>query len=212
MSQTLILCPAWRRHPLPRHVWSRPLRVRSAGSFIEVYGSDLNCRYDVNRIHTVFSTREGGVVEKTDDVKLEYSEQNTYTHLYTLIVYPNQTYQILFDTKEKTSGRLHDHWGFPSETMDDPSDVKPEDWDDRKMIPDPDDVMPEEFKAPEIIPDPEASRPEDWDEEMDGEWEAPVVLNPAYKGVWEPMMIPNPDYQGSSLHIYREWSRTYGLV
>ncbi len=30
-------------------------------------------------------------------------------------------------------------------------------------------------EGPELIPDPEATAPEDWDEEEDGEWEAPLV-------------------------------------
>jgi hypothetical protein len=29
---------------------------------------------------------------------------------------------------------------------------------------------------------------EDWDDEDDGEWEAPTVPNPEYKGEWKPKM------------------------
>merc|ERR1712241_322534 len=36
--------------------------------------------------------------------------------------------------------------------------------------------------------------PDDWDDEEDGEWEAPQIPNPDYKGPWEHPMIPNPDY------------------
>lgn len=41
----------------------------------------------------------------------------------------------------------------------------------------------------------------DRDEEMDGEWEAPQVPNPACEtapgcGVWKPPMINNPLYKG----------------
>ena len=68
---------------------------------------------------------------------------------------------------------------------------------------------------PQYIVDPEAEMPEDWDEEEDGDYEAPLVPNPAceeapgcgewvrpmlknpeYKGKWEPPMIDNPEYQG----------------
>jgi len=31
---------------------------------------------------------------------------------------------------------------------------------------------------PDFVPDPEASKPDDWDEEEDGEWEAPTIPNP----------------------------------
>ena len=43
--------------------------------------------------------------------------------------------------------------------------------------------------------DPEASKPEDWDDESDGEWEAPMMDNPAFKGEWSPKMIKNEAYK-----------------
>merc|ERR1712086_582040 len=53
---------------------------------------------------------------------------------------------------------------------------------------------------PEEIPDPNAKKPEDWDEEDDGEWEAPMIDNPDFKGEWKPKMIDNPDYKGPWEH------------
>lgn len=66
-----------------------------------------------------------------------------------------------------------------------------------------------------MIPDPEAEKPEEWDDEEDGdwvpdmvpnpaceavsgcgEWEPPVISNPAYKGKWSAPLIPNPEYKG----------------
>merc|ERR1711865_961077 len=38
---------------------------------------------------------------------------------------------------------------------------------------------------PKQINDPAASKPEDWDDEDDGEWEAPMIDNPEYKGEWK---------------------------
>merc|ERR1712084_14662 len=35
---------------------------------------------------------------------------------------------------------------------------------------------------------------DDWDDEEDGEWEAPMKDNPAYKGIWEAKKIANPEY------------------
>lgn len=42
----------------------------------------------------------------------------------------------------------------------------------------------QDWDKPEHIPDPDAKKPEDWDEEMDGEWEPPVIQNPEYKVRW----------------------------
>lgn len=38
-----------------------------------------------------------------------------------------------------------------------------------------------DWDKPENIPDPDAKKPDDWDDEMDGEWEPPMVTNPDYK-------------------------------
>merc|ERR1711933_707896 len=35
-----------------------------------------------------------------------------------------------------------------------------------------------------------------WDDEEDGEWEAPMKDNPAYKGDWNGKRISNPAYKG----------------
>merc|ERR1712113_901220 len=41
-----------------------------------------------------------------------------------------------------------------------------------------------------------AKKPDDWDDEEDGEWEAPMKDNPAYKGEWYVKRISNPAYKG----------------
>merc|ERR1711933_513568 len=47
-----------------------------------------------------------------------------------------------------------------------------------------------------MIVDDEAKKPDDWDDEEDGEWEAPMGDNPAYKGDWYVKRISNPAYKG----------------
>lgn len=44
-------------------------------------------------------------------------------------------------------------------------------------------VSIQEWDKPETIPDPDSKKPEDWEEDMDGEWEPPMITNPEYK-VW----------------------------
>lgn len=39
----------------------------------------------------------------------------------------------------------------------------------------------QDWDKPETIPDPDAKKPEDWDDDMDGEWEPPMITNPDYK-------------------------------
>jgi calreticulin len=160
-----------------------------------MFGPDL-CGYDVSRIHAIFN-HEGENLLRSPDVKLEYAEKNEFTHLYTLVVHPDDTYEILLDLESKVKGNLDEDWGWPSKIIPDPEDKKPEDWVDTKKIDDPEDVKPEGYDdIPTQIPDPDAGKPEDWDEEDDGEWEAPMIDNPEYKGPWSPKRIDNPAYKG----------------
>lgn len=42
-------------------------------------------------------------------------------------------------------------------------------------------VVFQDWDQVETIPDPDAKKPDDWDEDMDGEWEPPMITNPEYK-------------------------------
>lgn len=125
-------------------------------------------------------------------------ETDQLTHLYTFVIHPNNTYQVMIDQEEKASGNLEDDWDFlPPRTIADPNASKPEDWDDREYIDDPEDEKPEGYDdIPAKIRDPNAKKPDDWDDEEDGEWEPPLIDNPEYKGPWKPRQIKNPNYQG----------------
>merc|ERR1719265_2848063 len=46
------------------------------------------------------------------------------------------------------------------------------------------------------ILDTAATKPDDWDDEEDGEWEAPMKDNPDFKGEWSAKRISNPAYKG----------------
>jgi calreticulin len=111
------------------------------------------------------------------------TETDTVTHVYTLIVKPDNTFEVLIDDNEARSGSIEDHWEIlEPKQIPDPSVSKPADWVDETHIEDPEDFKPEGYDdiKPEIS-DPEAEKPADWDSELDGEWEAPQIPNPAYK-------------------------------
>jgi len=129
-------------------------------------------------------------------------ETDSLTHLYTLVVRPDNTFEVFVDNKSVRSGKLEDEFSFlePKE-INDPSKSKPDDWVELSKIPDPTDVKPEGYDdIPEEIPDPDATKPDDWDDEDDGEWEPPMVDNPDYNGPWNPTMIDNPEYKGEWTH------------
>jgi len=160
-----------------------------------MFGPD-RCGYEVSRIHAIFN-HDGTNLLKKDDIKLEYADKNEFTHLYTLIVRPDNTYEVQFDGVSKAQGSLLEDWAFPPKTIDDPTDIKPADWVDEAKIVDPNAVKPADWdNQPAQIPDPDASKPEDWNEEDDGEWEAPLIDNPNFKGEWKAPLIDNPAFKG----------------
>merc|ERR1712079_224725 len=117
------------------------------------------------------------------------------------IVNTDGTYEVLIDNESAQKGSLTDDWDFlPPKKIKDPEVSKPDDWVDTAKIDDPEDTKPEDYDQPEHIADPDATKPEDWDDEMDGEWEPPMIDNPDYKGEWKPRQIDNPDYKGKWVH------------
>jgi calreticulin len=130
------------------------------------------------------------------------TESDTYSHVYTLILRPDQTFTVKIDNNEVRTGSLTADFDIlPPKEIPDPSVSKPADWVDVKEIADPTAQKPEGWDdIPAKIRDPEATQPEEWDSELDGEWEAPLIDNPDYKGEWVAPMIPNPDYKGPWIH------------
>merc|ERR1719316_260087 len=129
-----------------------------------MFGPDL-CGYDVSHIHAIFN-HKGENLLKTDKISLEYADKNEFTHLYTLSIEPDGTYEVFFDLESKAKGKIVEDWGFPKPMIDDPEDSKPSDWVDEKEIDDPAAKKPDGYDdIPAQIPDPDATKPEDWDDE-----------------------------------------------
>lgn len=164
-----------------------------------MFGPDV-CGPSNRKTHAIFN-----YPPKNDNLLIKNElkvETDRLSHVYTLVVKPDNTYEVYIDLESVRSGSLEDSWDFlvPKEIQD-PAISKPEDWVDAKKIPDPADIKPEGYDdIPSEIPDPEASKPDDWDDEEDGEWEAPMVDNPDFNGPWKPSMIDNPEYKGEWEH------------
>lgn len=162
-----------------------------------MFGPDI-CGSSTKKTHVIFNYKgKNHLVNK--EVRCE-SDQ--FTHLYTLILHPDNTYEVQIDGKEVQKGSLKEDWDMlPPKEIKDPKASKPADWVDEKMIADPTDKKPEGWDdIPAEIADPDAKKPDDWDDELDGEWERPMIDNPDFKGEWKPKMIENPAYKGEWVH------------
>jgi calreticulin len=161
-----------------------------------MFGPDI-CGPGTKKVHVIFNYKDKNHLIKKDI----RCKDDVFSHLYTLIVNPDGTYEVLIDNESAQKGSLTEDWDFlPAKMIKDPAVSKPDDWVDTAKIDDPEDVKPEDWEKPEHIADPDATKPEDWDDEMDGEWEPPMIDNPDYKGEWKPRQIDNPDYKGPWVH------------
>jgi len=162
-----------------------------------MFGPDI-CG-STRKVHVIFNHKGHNHLIKNPEIK---AETDQWTHLYTLHIRSNQTYEVLIDGKSQRTGSLLEDWDFlPPKEIPDPAISKPEDWVDLKEIPDPAAAKPEGWDdIPQQIKDKDAKRPDDWDSELDGEWEAPLIDNPEYKGEWKAPSIPNPEYKGEWVH------------
>lgn len=187
-------------------------------------GNDIKLHFIFRHVNPINGTITEKHCRKAKD-RLDDPFKDKQPHLYQLVVHPDNTYVIRVDHKIINEGSLFTEFTppvNPPKEIDDPSDFKPENWDEREKIADPDAKKPDDWNEdePPQIPDPSASKPEgwlddaeemipdsnaekpaDWDVEMDGEWEAPLVANPACEkavgcGLWKAPLISNPNYKG----------------
>lgn len=160
-----------------------------------------------NKVHFIIRRKNpiSGEYEEKHLASTPVARFNKVSNLYTLIINPDQTYEVRINGEVVRAGLMTDEGVFkpsfnPPKEVDDVNDVKPEDWIDEEMmldpdqaekpedwdedapfqIPDPEATKPADWDEDEplYIPDPEAEKPDGWDDEEDGEWIAPEVPNP----------------------------------
>uniref|UniRef100_A0A0K8ULF1 Calreticulin n=1 Tax=Bactrocera latifrons TaxID=174628 RepID=A0A0K8ULF1_BACLA len=92
-----------------------------------MFGPDI-CGPGTKKVHVIFSYKgKNHLINK--DIRCK---DDVYTHFYTLIVKPDNTYEVLIDNEKIESGNLENDWEFlPPKKIKDPNAKKPEDWDDR---------------------------------------------------------------------------------
>jgi len=192
--------------------------------YIIMFGPD-RCGHD-NKVHFILQHQnpKTGKWEEKHMQEPARVPDDRLTHLYSLIINPDNSFEVQVDGVKQASGNLLTSMSpsiNPAKEIDDSTDSKPSDWvEEAKMddssaskpddwdeaepysIDDPDAKMPDGWNEEVFevkIADPSAKMPADWDTEEDGEWEAPVIDNPACKvgcGKWKPPTISNPKYKG----------------
>merc|ERR1711959_814906 len=170
-----------------------PEKFNGDSEYNIMFGPDI-CGSSTKKTHVIFNYK-GKNLDKKKEVR---AESDTLSHLYTLIVKPDNTYEVQIDMNKVDSGSLDEGWDFlEPKQIRDPEEKKPADWVDEAETDDPEDKKPAGYDdIPAKIADPKAKKPDDWDDESDGTWEAPQIDNPEFKGAWKAKRIKNPAYKG----------------
>lgn len=166
-----------------------------------MFGPDL-CGAITNKVH--FIIHRYGAEHQLVNAPFP-AEPDFKSNLYTLILHPNQDFEIRVNGVVRRAGSLLDDEMFEPPlqgplTVPDPEDEVPEDWDSRRLIPDPKETeKPKDWydtenaliynpharkpanwneSKPLFIKDTSRPKPKTWNDETDGEWPGMVKLNP----------------------------------
>merc|ERR1711976_580565 len=133
-----------------------PEKFEGSSEYNIMFGPDI-CGSSTKKTHVIFNYK-GKNLDKKKEVRCE---SDTLSHLYTLIVKPDNTYEVQIDMNKVDSGSLAEGWNFlEPKQIRDPNEKKPADWVDEAEIDDPNDKKPEGYdKIPAKIADPKAKKP-----------------------------------------------------
>uniref|UniRef100_A0A8D2M4L1 Calreticulin n=1 Tax=Zonotrichia albicollis TaxID=44394 RepID=A0A8D2M4L1_ZONAL len=99
------------------------------------------CGPGTKKVHVIFNYKGKNVLINKD---IRCKVGLGFTHLYTLVLRPDNTYEVKIDNARVESGSLEEDWDFlPPKKIKDPEAKKPDDWDERAKIDDPEDTKPE---------------------------------------------------------------------
>lgn len=206
-----------------------PSELSNSTKYFIEFGPEKCGRHNQTRFNilTTSTNEKGEIIQTVHKLKHpHWIPVDEISHLYTLIIRTNNTFEYLVDNRSLRNGTFVDDFDpplFELPFIDDPDDKKPDDWDDRPIIPDPFEKKPDDWddNAPYKIPDPKrmkppagwlfdepeyiseekAQKPKDWNDLLMGEWTPQKVPNPKCIrapgcGPYRPPLIRNPKARG----------------
>ena len=184
-----------------------PLEFSNSTHHIIEFGPERCLSTNMTKLSFFTDSEEGSLKQVEHKLKTpQWIPVDEISHLYTLVIRPNNTFEYMIDNRSMRNGTFTDDFtpslvdDSNSPMIDDPNDVKPDDWDDRALIRDPNEKKPKDWDddAPPMIPDPKKlTPPKGWllDEPktiMDSSANKPRDWNEQLMGEWKPQLIPNP--------------------
>ncbi|XP_045407330.1 calreticulin-3 isoform X4 [Lemur catta] len=134
-------------------------------------GPDI-CGFDIKKVHIILHFKNQYHANK----KPIRCKVDAFTHLYTLILRPDLTYDVKIDGQSIESGSIEYDWNLTSLKKEKSAESK--DWDQAK------DDKAQDWEKHFL--DASASKPSDWNAELDGDWQAAMLQKPPYQNGLKP--------------------------
>uniref|UniRef100_A0A8C2NT91 Calreticulin n=1 Tax=Capra hircus TaxID=9925 RepID=A0A8C2NT91_CAPHI len=138
-----------------------------------MFGPDI-CGFDIKTVHVILHFKNQYHANK----KSIRCKVDSFTHLYTLILRPDLTYDVKIDGQSIESGSIEYDWQLTSLKNMEKASAEAEGWD--QAAKDKSQDWEKHFL------DASASKPSDWKGELDGDWQAAMLQKPPYQDGLKP--------------------------
>ncbi|XP_007183634.1 calreticulin-3 [Balaenoptera acutorostrata] len=156
-----------------------------------MFGPDI-CGFDVKKVHVILHFKN----QYHSNKKSIRCKVDGFTHLYTLILRPDLTYEVKIDGQSIESGSIEYDWQLTSLKRMEKASAESEDWDQAT------EGKSQAWKKHFL--DASASTPSDWNSELDGDRQAPMLQKPPHqdglrpegidRDVWLHQKMKNTNY------------------
>ncbi|GAB5567871.1 calreticulin-3 isoform X2 [Prionailurus iriomotensis] len=156
-----------------------------------MFGPDI-CGFDIKKVHVILHFKN----QYHSNKKSIRCKVDGFTHLYALVLRPDLTYEVKIDGQSIESGDIEYDWNLMSLKKMEKSSAESKDWDQAK------EDKSQDWEKHFL--DASASKPSDWNSELDGDWQAPMLQKPPYqdglkpegidKDVWLHQKLKNTHY------------------
>ncbi|XP_054321864.1 calreticulin-3 isoform X2 [Pongo pygmaeus] len=135
-------------------------------------GPDI-CGFDIKKVHVILHFKN----QYHENKKPIRCKVDGFTHLYTLILRPDLSYDVKIDGQSIESGSIEYDWNLTS-LKKETSPAESKDWEQTK------DNKAQDWEKHFL--DASASKQSDWNGELDGDWPAPMLQKPPYQDGLKP--------------------------
>nr|XP_020023349.1 calreticulin-3 isoform X2 [Castor canadensis] len=136
-------------------------------------GPDI-CGFDIKKVHVILHFKN----QYHSNKKPIRCKVDGFTHLYTLILRPDLSYEVKIDGQSIESGSIEYDWNVTSLNTAEKLSAEAQGWDQAK------DAKAQDWEKHFL--DASANKPSDWNGELDGDWQAPLLQKPPYQDGLKP--------------------------